>query len=245
MAFSNVHEDVMYVINNGDTGLGTSITALNKTGEKLNVFVLAGARNNDWAALQIAPCAPTSSRSCIYIGDIDQQDRNGKALSNIYICEEPDDIFSGNKLVLKEKIRITDLDDSAKLMLVSPKADIYVIPQHHEESPLYKITNGRAEEICQFKFESQWSGPVDGDISADGDMVLIKTFDFVYYFYVPDKNYTNALCSDTERVALRYTWENLGEVVTFSPDAMSYYTCNKQLYSPLWRYDRLKVKEVD
>ncbi|XP_067656462.1 uncharacterized protein [Haliotis asinina] len=245
MAFSNVHDDVLYVINNGDTGLGPSITALNKTGEKLNVFVVAGARNNDWAALQIAPCSPTSSRSCIYIGDIDQQDESGEAVSNIYICEEPDDIFSGNKLELKEKIEIKDLDHSAMLMLVSPKADIYIIPQYKYESPVYKITNGRAEEVCTFQFYSQWSGPVDGDISADGDMMLVKTYDFVFYFYVSKKRYTDALCGGTEHVALRYTWENLGEVVTFSPDAMSYYTCNKQLYSPLWRYDRLKVKEVN
>ncbi|XP_067656463.1 uncharacterized protein [Haliotis asinina] len=245
MAFSNVHDDVLYVINNGDTGLGPSITALNKTGEKLNVFVVAGALNNDWAALQIAPCSPTSSRSCIYIGDIDQQDEGGEAVSIIYICEEPDDIFSGNKLELKEKIEIKDLDDSAMLMLVSPKADIYVIPNHQRGTTVYKIINGKAEEVCKVKFQSKWSGPVDGDISADGDMMLVKTYDFVYYFYVPEKSYTDALCGGTEHVALRYTWENMGEVVTFSPDAMSYYTCNKQLYSPLWRYDRLKVKQVD
>ncbi|XP_048237479.1 uncharacterized protein LOC125372239 [Haliotis rufescens] len=245
MAFSNIHKDVMYVINDGSSEAGPVILALNKTGELLNYFKLKGASNNDWAALQIAPCSSTTSRSCIYIGDIDDPD-GPKGTSNIiYICQEPEDLMGGHQLHIEDRIRIKNIDESSMVMIVSPRADIYLIPQRKHESTVYKIRKGKITAVCQFKFESKWSGPVDGDISADGDMMLIKTYDFVYYFYIPERDYPEALCYHTTRAQLKYTWELYGEVVTFSPDAMSYYTCNQQLYSPLWRYDRLKIKEVD
>lgn len=130
-------------------------------------------------------------------------------------------------------------------LMVSPDLKIYVIPEDDGEATLYKIENGRAMEMCQISLESEYEAPTSGDIASCGTKVLLKAIDYMYFYYVPDGNYEAALCDPNPKVhRLQYTSERNGQVVAFKPGGLSYYTCTEEEFSPLWRYDLLKVNEV-
>lgn len=79
--------------------------------------------------------------------------------------------------------------------------------------------------------------PVAGDISPNGHEVLIKTRDNVYYWYVPDNNYSDILAGHP--ISLPYIHENRGEAVCWDENGQGYYTLGEGSNKHIYYYRRI------
>ncbi|KAJ8312237.1 hypothetical protein KUTeg_009610 [Tegillarca granosa] len=79
--------------------------------------------------------------------------------------------------------------------------------------------------------------PVAGDISPDGHEVLIKTRENVYYWYVPDNNYSDILSGHP--VSLPYIHENRGEALCWDEHGQGYYTLGEGSNKHIYYYRRI------
>lgn len=78
--------------------------------------------------------------------------------------------------------------------------------------------------------------PVSGDISVNGEDLLIKAKDHVYYWHVPDRNYFSAVSRPPTE--LPYHQERLGESVCWDVTGNKYYTLSEGRFATLYSYSR-------
>jgi hypothetical protein len=71
-----------------DSGWDAVLFAVDSTGAILGRVRVAGATNRDWEDIELAPCTPGSERTCLFIGDIgDNNERHPRI--GIYRIPEP------------------------------------------------------------------------------------------------------------------------------------------------------------
>ena len=74
-----------------------------------------------------------------------------------------------------------------------------------------------------------------GDISKDGQQVLIKSYTKVYYW---KRENNEPIWKTVQRKPdiLPYIQEKQGEAIGFTPDGKGYYTVSEGVYSPIYYY---------
>jgi hypothetical protein len=88
-AVSAVAPDVVYTIN--DSGHDADLFAFDTTGAHRGRWTIRGARNRDWEALAVGVCGERGAAraaSCVYVGDVGDNERQRTALE-IYRIAEP------------------------------------------------------------------------------------------------------------------------------------------------------------
>jgi hypothetical protein len=86
--------------------------------------------------------------------------------------------------------------------------------------------------------ELSWSAASAGDISPDGDEIILKNLDRVYYY--PRELGTSIAAALTQAPdTLPYTREPLGEGLTFDAAGSGYYTNSEGTHEPLRYYARI------
>jgi len=82
-----------------------------------------------------------------------------------------------------------------------------------------------------------------GDISADGQMIIVKNREQVYYWAAPkDHNIPAALTH--KGAQLPYTVERLGEAICWAADGSAYYTLGEGAHAPLYMYARQETMPI-
>jgi hypothetical protein len=121
---------VFFSIN--DSGNDALLFALDTTGADRGVWRVAGATNVDWEATAMGPCAAGGAASCIYIGDVGDNDAVHQSRT-IYRVAEPDATTGvvGKKpgLVTAEALqyRYQDRPHDVEAMYVPPNGDVVLI----------------------------------------------------------------------------------------------------------------------
>ena len=145
--------------------------------------------------------------------------------------------------------------DMEALMLDPLTKDLYVISKRLQNERVFRIAYPQllekvniAELICQLPYGYEGfegSGVTGGDISADGQEILIRTYAKVYYYKRNrDESIKDALGKKPKRV--RYEMEPQGEGICWHPELKGYYTISElsQFEVPphLYFYEREKDK---
>ena len=97
------HQDVFWTIN--DSGNSPTIFGLNSAGDTLATVHLQGARNEDWEAVETAPCDDEGDATCLYIGDIGDNLKLRRNLT-IYKVREPESL-DGLEVLAEEVEKMT------------------------------------------------------------------------------------------------------------------------------------------
>ena len=106
-----------------DSGNDPLLFAFDSTGRALGTVRVDGARNRDWEALSIGPC---DSGSCIYIGDVGDNEERRAAVSVLRVPEPTirDSVTApAERLVL----RYADGPHDVESMWVAPDSAIYFL----------------------------------------------------------------------------------------------------------------------
>lgn len=188
---------------------------------------LTGATVEDWEAIGAGPCP---SGSCLYVGDIGDNDAERKRIT-IYRVPEPLD--ASGSLAARDAFHMTypDGPHDAETLLVSPQGEIYIVTKG-ETGPvaMYQVPRdaraGSAAELTPVG-KPRASGKSDSDaritdgaISPNGAWVVLRSNRALYFYAMADLLAGN--WREAGRVDLGRLGEPQGEGVAFA-DATTLY----------------------
>jgi hypothetical protein len=240
IAFSKVHPGVFY--GHTDSGGEAAVYMFNSKGEELGKIALDKAKNRDWEDIAVGP--GPDGKSYIYVGEIGDNAAVHDEII-IYRFPEPEKLKPESE-VKPEKIKLTYPGGSrdAETLMVDPiSGDIYIISKRDKKNTIYCLPAARfidKEAVLERVGELNITSSVGGDISSDGNQILIKTYQNVYYWTKKSgESIVQALMR--EPTILLYNPEPQGEAIGFQLDGSAYYTISEKRFDinpTLYRYER-------
>lgn len=220
--------DVLFAHN--DSGDRSRFFAVSLTGADLGVFEVTGAQNVDWEDMDRGPCP---AGSCLYIGDIGDNDGSRLAYT-VYRMTEPTAVMAGEQDIAAERLEFTYPDGAhdAEVLLVHPVTGEVTIVTKVEDGPAQvfvlpgELTTGktlmatRVGEVRPPGGDSRFTG---GSIHPDGAAILMRTRKSLFYYPMqPEQRAAEALAG--EPCELPVADEMLGEAVTWLPGGAEFVT---------------------
>ena len=208
---------------------------------------LAGVENRDWEDITTGP-GPDRSKNYIYVAEIGDNDAIHQ-YKHIYRFEEPT-WKNGDPDVLtvstfdKITFRLSDnVKDTEALLLDPTTKDLYVVSKREEPVYLYELKypqNTNDTLVAQKIISLPFSKIVAADFSSDGNEILMKDYNHVYYWNFPST--TKALDALKEPpTEIPYEPEPQGESIAWAKDGTGFYTLsesNKKQKTYLYFYKR-------
>lgn len=242
---SSVHPYLLYTHN--DSGSSPEIYLIDTVGRYQGKIHLEGASNKDWEDIAMGP-GPNSDISYVYVGDIGDNDARREKI-HVYRFPEPS-ALAKEMQAKPEKFTLQYPDGArdAETMLVDPwSGDIFILSKRDTSNVLYRAPAeklGNGVVILEKVMKLPITMTVAGDISADGNQILIKNYWVIYYW---ERNADESIPEVLARkpVQLPYKPEPQGEAIGFSRDGNRYYTLSENRFriTPvLYQYLRIRPR---
>jgi len=234
IAASQINKNIFWIHN--DSGNINYIYAINDNAELVETFELGGIKNRDWEDIAVAP--GPKGRSYIYVADIG--DNNVKNL-NKYIYRFTEPLILGkdknkNRIIKKiDKITFQFPDgvrDAETIMVDQIKKDIYIISKEENKAHVYLLEFPQLTKkilIPTFLGKLNVSKIVGGDISGNGEMVIIKNYTKVF-LWIKGKNELLKDVFKREPHTLPYMLEPQGESICWDVYGTGYYTISEKKF---------------
>lgn len=246
LAVSRRNNGILWAHN--DSGNQPFLFAINGEGKSQGVFELKGIKNRDWEDIAVGP-GPVEGVNYVYIGEIGDNDASHDT-KYIYRFPEPAVAETGNREpLLIENIDVIsfqypDGTRDAETLMIDPKTkDLYIISKRERNVHLYRMPYPQPAEVAatlEEPFTLPFSSVVAGDISDEGDEILLKTYTEVYHWRIEkDESIIDALRRNPSR--LPYTPEPQGEAIAWQQDGSGYFTLSEEnagILPVLYYYER-------
>ncbi|XP_045191172.1 uncharacterized protein LOC123547991 [Mercenaria mercenaria] len=240
---SRQHPGIFYTHN--DKGGRNRIYAVNGTTAQVDaVLVIDGANSKDWEDVACGKCFGHLNDNCLYIGNIGDAGGHGSA-TTIYRVQEPAVLNSLMHVTVDATLHYSWGEVDAETLMLTPDAEMYIVSKvdggkgliaHIPSSGWGSSQPVQLHSNQRLDVTSTHNDPVGGDISPDGQEVLIKVRDHVLHYNMNgSKDYLAVLSGSP--VQLPYIHEKRGESVAFSIDGQSYYTLGEGQHPTLYRYN--------
>lgn len=217
-----------------DSGDEARIFLIDSTGNSVATVYLNGITNRDWEDIAIGG-GPDSSKVYLYIGDIgDNFGHHDYKL--IYRIEEPKVSTDQEEITISRvdsiKFSLPGGPRDAEALMIDPHSnDLYLFSKRERAINLYRISYPHdvqkavvAEEVA---LELPFTRIVAADWSSDGNEILIKSYEEVFYWKRKDKE-SIAHLMRSKPFNLPYKTEPQGESIAFSYDGNGYYTLSEK-----------------
>lgn len=219
-----------------DSGNPNAIYLLDSTGRLHGTKYLKGVFNRDWEDMAGGP-GPVTGKYYLYVGDIGDNLFIMPFLT-VYRFEEPRPISSTWKDSLIHDFDVINLTypdgrHNAEALMVDPKTkDIYVITKDKVAGLYVARYPQKTKEINELKLlvTLPVSTVTAADISRDGNRILIKNYDEVFYWQRA-ANETIASCLQRPPIKLKYEKEPQGEAIAWTWSGMGFYTLSEKVGS--------------
>ncbi len=194
VAVSRAQPGILWTIN--DSGNDPVLFATDSLGRDRGMFPVAGARNEDWEAIRLAPCG---SRACLYIGDIGDNNASRHDIV-IYRVREPTVARAGSRAVKLNgtpratalRVRYPDGPHDAESLLVSPAGDLLLLTKGGKAIRLYRVPASAWGTRGTVVAESLGTVPIvpdmaslrlvtDAALSPDGVRVAVRTYREIFF----------------------------------------------------------------
>ena len=153
LAKSANRPDVLYTIN--DSGNEPILFVLDTTGADRGAWRVKHSTNVDWEALAIGACATRSSASCVYVGDVGDNDAKHPTRT-LYRVPEPDardSAFTGTVSAEHVTFAYPDQRHDVEAIYIAPNGDAFLITKRPQRG-----TRGRLRPALVFRVPaSAWS----------------------------------------------------------------------------------------
>ncbi|MDF2431192.1 MAG: hypothetical protein JWP44_823 [Mucilaginibacter sp.] len=249
IAASGLNNEMYYVHN--DSGDTSRFFGILPSGEVKSTIYFKGDSKeplgvHDCEDIAVGP-GPDKGKSYVYIGDIGDN-YSLRPYLTIYRMEEQklwakDSLAHADAVPLH--VKYPDGPKDAETLMVDPVEKLIYIVSKRQDSvtvyttPLIYKPNDTVTltKRCKLFFKGlklfKWI--TAGDISKDGQQVLIKSYTKVYY-WKRENNEPIWKTVQREPQILPYTQERQGEAIGFTPDGKGYYTCSEGVYTPIYFY---------
>jgi len=173
MAASRQFPGRLYHIN--DSGDAGQFYITRMDGSDLRTVQVASFEPKDTEALSLGPCPQATSSSCIYIGDIGDNDSRRSSIE-IIVVDEVRNFSNMVKARSRLKLRYPDGPHDAESLAVHPNGDIFILTKERP-AHLYKANPHLAEQTLKPVTTLDPGGkPTDMAISDDGTRLLVLTY---------------------------------------------------------------------
>jgi hypothetical protein len=243
IAASRKNADVLWVHN--DSGDTTRVFAISKEGTLLGIYNITDANNRDWEDIAIGP-GPDPNTDYLYIGDIGDNDKQYQSII-VYRIAEPKINFEKTPIdanigpAAKIELKYPDGPVDAESLMVDPVTrDIYIISKQKKYAKVYLAAYPQLTAKAT-KMEPAATLPYSkvtaGDISLNGDFIIIRTYKNIYVWNRPMgvklcDVFANPPC---EAPAAS---EPQGEAVCFDSKGKGYFTVSEGKHSPIYYFGR-------
>lgn len=250
IAASGINKDLYYVHN--DSGDTSRFFAILPTGEVKSTIYFKGNPSEklgvqDCEDIAVGP-GPAKGKSYVYLGDIGDNNHSRKYLT-VYRMEEKKSWATDSLAHTSAdpvNLKYPDGPKDAETLMVDPIEKLMYIVSKREDTvsvysaPLsYKVNDTlMLAKRCKLFFKGfklfKWI--TAGDISKDGQQVLIKSYSKVYYWKRQNNEPIWQTIQRPPRI-LPYQEERQGEAIGFTPDGKGYYTTSEGVYAPIYYYN--------
>ncbi|GGH13826.1 hypothetical protein [Mucilaginibacter phyllosphaerae] len=247
LAASAISPDIYYAHNDsGDTSRFFAITA----DGKLKSTIYFGGDHirpvRDCEDIAVGP-GPVKGKSYVYIGDIGD---NGSSRSFIVVYRAQENKkWATDSLMhilpVQLNVKYPDGPKDAEAMAIDPiQKLLYIITKRRDSVGVYTTPlNYKANDTVTLTFRARlffkglkpFKWITAADISHDGQQILVKSYEKVYYW----KRQANEPVWQTLQRSpreLTYKQEKQGEAIAFTPDGKGYYTTSEGIYAPIYYY---------
>lgn len=250
IAASSINPDVYYVHN--DSGDTSRFFSINPEGKLKATIYFKGDKKaklgvNDCEDIAVGP-GPQKGKSYIYLGDIGDNRLDRKYITVYRFLENTlwaqDTTTHATPVTVNFKYpdgpkdaETLMIDPVEKLLyIVTKRSDtvaVYTSPLSYKANDTLTLTRRTKLFFAGFK-PFKWI--TAGDISKDGQQILLKSYEKVYYWQrQPNEHVWDAMARKPRE--LPYTVEKQGEAIGFTPDGKGYYTTSEGVFSPIYYYD--------
>jgi len=203
------------------------VVALDSNGTVRGRVRVAGAKVDDWEAVAVGPCP---AGSCVYIGDIGDNDAKRRDVA-IYRFPEPADASGAVDGADVFRARYPDGAHDAEALLVTPTGDILIVTKGETGSVgLYRVPPGaKPGETATLqpigKPRQSGKAPADeritdGAVSPSGAWVALRTNSALLLFR--SKDLMSGTWKEASRVSLKTVGEPQGEGIAFGDERTIY-----------------------
>lgn len=250
IAASHINKNIFYVHN--DSGDTSRFFAITPNGDLKETFYYKKDTTQkhvdllDCEDIAVGP-GVEKDKSYIYLGDIGDNSAN-RGFITVYRFEEP--VVNGTKTVSSIKadainLKYPDGAHDAEALMIDPVDKLlYIITKREDSVGVYTAPlNASLKEITvmQKRTNLHFSGlPLfkwitAGDISVDGNKILIKSYQKVYYW---KRNKDEPVWKTLQRkpAELHYSIEKQGEAIGFTLNEKGYYTVGEGKNASIFYY---------
>lgn len=194
---------------------------------------LRGVKNRDWEDVAVGP-GPDPGKRYVYVADIGDNGAK-REFKYIYRFEEPVANRPASEIVIKDfdtiVVRLADGKKDTETMMVHPKTkDIYLVSKRERPVVVYRLHNpsvARDTLTAVPVVSVPLTQIVAGAFSPDGEEIVLKNYDNIYYWKLDGKPLPEVL--KTRPSILHYTEEPQGESIAFNVDGSGFYTLSEQI----------------
>jgi hypothetical protein len=249
IAASSINPDIYYVHN--DSGDTSRFFAINPNGKLKTTIYFKGEHRilgvHDCEDIAVGP-GPVKGKSYVYIGDIGDNNGWWSYITIYRIPEQKSWATDSLSNVTAEPINLKYPDGAkdAETLMVDPIEKLfYIVTKRGDTVNVYTaplkaavkdtlILTKRASLFFPGFRPFKWI--TAGDISKDGQQVLLKSYEKVYYWRrQPHEHIWATMIRKPEE--LSYKAEKQGEAIGFTPDGKGYYTTSEGVFAPIYYYE--------
>jgi len=240
LAASRKNHDVLWTHN--DSGDLARIYAINTKGSLLGIYNFPGADARDWEDIAIGP-GPDPNKDYIYVGDIGDNVAHRESVIVYRIAEPTVDTNQSPVQTLTGfdtiRLKYPEKPVNAETLMVEPLTkDIYIISKEKKRSRLYRAAYPQSTTgttIMEYKSELALGKVTGGDISPDGSMIIIRSYQNASIWIKPvGINLWDAF--KTRGCNIPLVAELQGEAICFAGNGKGYYTLSEKPYQPIYYF---------
>lgn len=241
VVISRRQNNVLWVHN--DSGSNAEVYALSQEGVLLATCRVQGAQARDWEDIALGP-GPDPGKQYLYIGDIGDNRARYPSI-HVYRTPEPDIRAHPEAPIVYteacEKIRLVYPDgpqDAETLMIDPVTGDLYVVSKRHLFSHVYRAPAPLdTEEAIPLALVTllPWGLATGGDISTDGDQVVVRGPSHAMIWLRPEQGPLWANLRHSGKL-VRLQPEPQGEAICFGMENRSLLTLSEGMLPPIYEY---------
>jgi len=249
IAASGIFKAIYYIHN--DSGDTSRFFSISPDGKLKNTIYYKGDPNEKQGVKDCEDIAvgigPVPGKSFIYMGDIGDNNAVRKYITIYRIEEQPswakDNLINATAVPLH--LKYPDGPKDAETLMIDPiEKLICIVSKRHDTVGVYTTPlNYKANDTLVltrrtklfFEGLKPFKWITAGDISRDGQQVLLKNYEKVYYWHRNGKEHIwQTMLRKPEE--LPYQAEKQGEAIGFTLDGKGYYTTSEGVFSPIYYY---------
>lgn len=227
--------NALYLWTHNDSGGQSEFYLFTRAGADAGRYQLQSANNIDWEDMAIGP-GPDDALNYLFAADIGDNAARRSSYT-IYRVPEPDlnqpNLPASATLSGVETINFVYSDEvsrDAETLMVDPATkDIYIVSKREARVGVYRLPypqNLASMDTAVFQGLIPFSNIVAGDISPDGQEILLKDYYHVYHWSNTGNSIYQSMTATSSR--LNYVVEPQGEAITWSADGQEYFTLSEE-----------------